>query len=264
LLNCQLRPGRQHSQNGTPEFLLETLKQVEKLFHGRIILTRLDSGFDSAENLRILHGNVDFLIKRNLRQEEVEEWLEIAKAYGTEEHPREGKTVYCGDYCRDVEGIGRPVRIVFEVSVRETKADGQQFLFPEISVETWWTSLSDSAERVINLYHAHGTSEQFHSELKTDMDVERLPSGKFRTNATLLLLSMISYNILRRVGQDLINGADDLPHKVTVFRKRLRKVIQDIIYLACKYVKTGGYRKVKIGAGSPWFNPFKRLYLSYC
>ncbi|MGV0036717.1 MAG: hypothetical protein ACNYPE_17840 [Candidatus Azotimanducaceae bacterium WSBS_2022_MAG_OTU7] len=29
------------------------------------------------------------------------------------------------------------------------------------------------------LYADHGTSEQFHREFKTDMDIERLPSGKF-------------------------------------------------------------------------------------
>ena len=36
-------------------------------------------------------------------------------------------------------------------------------------------------ERFISL--GHGTSEQFHSEFKTDLDIEQLPSGKFATNA---------------------------------------------------------------------------------
>lgn len=50
-------------------------------------------------------------------------------------------------------------------------------------------------------YHAHGESEQYHSELRTDMDVERLPSGKFETNELVLELSLIAYNILRMMGQ---------------------------------------------------------------
>ena len=33
-------------------------------------------------------------------------------------------------------------------------------------------------ETVIDLYHAHGESEQYHSEIKTDMDVEKTPIGK--------------------------------------------------------------------------------------
>ena len=57
-------------------------------------------------------------------------------------------------------------------------------------------------ETVIDLYHAHGESEQYHSEIKTDMDVERLPSGKFESNKLVLELTMIAYNILRIIGQE--------------------------------------------------------------
>ena len=35
-----------------------------------------------------------------------------------------------------------------------------------------------------------------------------------------VLMGMIGFNILRRIGQDLIRGAVDLPYKVKVFRKR--------------------------------------------
>ncbi|MCI8700132.1 MAG: hypothetical protein HFJ47_02170 [Clostridia bacterium] len=41
-------------------------------------------------------------------------------------------------------------------------------------------------EEIIELYHLHATSKQFHSEIKTDMDIERLPSGKFSTNEIVL------------------------------------------------------------------------------
>ena len=33
-------------------------------------------------------------------------------------------------------------------------------------------------ETVTDLYHAHGESVQYHSEIKTDMDVEKTPIGK--------------------------------------------------------------------------------------
>ena len=39
---------------------------------------------------------------------------------------------------------------------------------------------------VINLYHEHGTSEQFHSEIKSDLGVERFPSCHFATNSLIL------------------------------------------------------------------------------
>ena len=51
-----------------------------------------------------------------------------------------------------------------------------------MKVDTFWTSIPDSPEKVIDLYRDHATSEQFHSEIKSDLDLERLPSGKFATN----------------------------------------------------------------------------------
>jgi len=66
--------------------------------------------------------------------------------------------------------------VVFEVTYRTIDAQGQRLLLPEIDANTWWTSLKLPAKEVIALYHAHGTSEQFHSEIKTDLDRERLPS----------------------------------------------------------------------------------------
>jgi hypothetical protein len=52
-------------------------------------------------------------------------------------------------------------------------------LEPETRVETYWTNLPGEATEVEHIYHQHGTSEQYHAELKSDLGVERLPSGKF-------------------------------------------------------------------------------------
>ena len=51
------------------------------------------------------------------------------------------------------------------------------------------------------LYADHGTHEQFHSEFKTDMDLTRLPSGKFDTNYLVCQLAAVAMNILRLIGQ---------------------------------------------------------------
>lgn len=106
---------------------------------------------------------------------------------------RIGKKVWHGHIFRDVEGCD-PTRIVFKVVERTIDRKGQVFLVPEIEVETYWTSLTDKPETIIGLYHAHGTSEQLHSELKSDMDVERLPSGKFLTNSFVLRNAMLALN----------------------------------------------------------------------
>ena len=55
-------------------------------------------------------------------------------------------------------------------------------------------------QKVIALYCDHATSEQFHSEFKTDLDIERLPSGKFATNDLVMACAVLAYNIVRGIG----------------------------------------------------------------
>ena len=91
----------------------------------------------------------------------------------------------------------------------------------------------DSHKEVIDLYSDHATSEQFHSEFKTDMDIERLPSGKFVTNKLVLASSMLIYNILRWIGQNGLKGSDaPLRHKAK--RRRIKTIMQELMYLAAK------------------------------
>ncbi|SFO93774.1 Transposase DDE domain group 1 [Salibacterium halotolerans] len=108
--------------------------------------------------------------------------------------------------------------------------DGQINMFPDIEFQGFWTSLDLPAETIIHLYKQHGTCEQFHSELKSDMDVERFPSGTFATNALVLALGSLTYNLLRSIGQDVLSG-NDLPESKSVFRQRLKTVIQHMICL---------------------------------
>ena len=125
--------------------------------------------------------------------------------------PREGKTVYTGSDWKPVtytteDGVEKNVTIRTGCEIIERTIDKYgQFLLPsDIEANTWWTNTGMTDAEVIQNYHAHGECEQFHSEIKTDMDVERLPSGKFETNELVLELTMIDYNILRMIGQETI------------------------------------------------------------
>lgn len=120
--------------------------------------------------------------------------------------------------------------------------------------------MCEDAEEIIKLYHDHGTSEQFHSELKSDMDVERLPSGNFGTNGLVLLLSMIAFNCLRTIGQLMIELKELAPVKLTVKRRRIKSVIRDLILTACKYVCRSNQNYIKLGKCNPWFLMYKALY----
>jgi hypothetical protein len=106
---------------------------------------------------------------------------------------------------------------------------------PDIELEGWWTTLSVAAEEVIALYKHHGAHEQFHSEFKTDLDLERLPSGKFDTNDVLLHLAAFAYNCLRLLGQLGLTG-EIAPIRHPAKRRRIKTVLQEIMYRAAKFV----------------------------
>jgi hypothetical protein len=136
---------------------------------------------------------------------------------------------------------------------------GQRLLTPEIEVEGWWTPLDLPEKDVIRLYEDHGTSEQFHAEIKSDMDIERLPSGKFATNALILTLGGLAYNILRAIGQlGLVSGETPVRHIAK--RRRIKTVMQELMYLAARLVRTGRRLKLVFSRHCPAFAAFRTVY----
>jgi hypothetical protein len=268
LLNAELREGKQHCQAGTPAFLRESLRYAARITSQKL-LVRLDAGNDSQDNIAVcLKAGVDWIIKRNLRKESLDDWLALAKRRGTPTRPREGKTVWRGDTYRDVSGDSAPLRIVFEVIERTSTAAGQGLLIPEIEVKTWWTSLPCPPDEVIALYEEHGTSEQYHAELKTDMGLERLPSGAFETNAGVLLLGMLAYNLLRLCGQESLRtpeGAEEHSpaYRRSATRRRVRTVMQDLMYVACRVITHARTWRLSFGRHCPWNAVWTRLYHTF-
>lgn len=264
MLDCELRPGTQHCQKGTPEFIKSNLKTLKSLNLSDPLLFRLDGGNDGIETMLPLVGkNRFFLIKRNLRKESREAWLECAQVLGRKRVARPGKIVYTGAVTKKHPKADQSIEefdIVFQVTERTIDRDGNDLLFPDIEVETWWTNLFESPEDSIALYHNHGTCEQFHSELKSDMGIERLPSGKFNVNALLLKLAMVAFNTLRLIGQRALEKTELLPMQVTVKRKRLRKVISDIMNIGCKFVRHSHCLVLRISNTNPWLPVFRELY----
>lgn len=235
-INFELREGKQHCQNGTVAFLQETIKLCKKLTD-KPLLIRPDSGNDSIDNVAVLiQEGCYFIIKRNLRRESKEEWFNMAKQYCKNvTTPREGKTIYIGSDWKTVTSKQFKqeftLRAGYEITERTINKYGQ-FMFPvDIEVETRWTNLGETDREIIRLYHAHGECEQYHSEIKTDMDIERLPSGKFDTNALVLELTIIAYNILRMIGRGTIGGRAPR-QKRDVKRRRMRTVISNLIMMA--------------------------------
>lgn len=270
LVNTELREGRQHCQNGTPAFLKETLR-LSHLLTKKPLVIRMDSGNDARQNLGILLEDGSwFIVKRNPRGAETKaDWLEKVKnCCKNVQTPRDGKTVYIGSSWKDVmyvtesgehKNIG--MRIVYEVIERTIDKNGQILLTPDIELNTWWTNLGWTDAEIISSYHAHGESEQYHSEIKTDMDVERLPSGKFETNELVLELTVIAYNLLRMIGQESLKHKPDRKRKTK--RRRLRTVIGNLIFCASHITQHARKRILALGRSNTWRYTFMRLWCRF-
>ena len=211
-LELALRPGVQHSARETEfnfERVIPMAQRLSATGPKAPILVRLDSGFDSAALMREIESynraglpQLDWLTKWNPRTTDVATLAEGLEADAATiwEHPREGKRVTLWEQALHIEGIERPLRRVLRLTERTIDAQGQLLIEPKLTLDGWTTSLSVKqfdAKAIIALYADHGTHEQFHSEFKTDLDLERLPSGKFGTNYLVCELAALAMNILR-------------------------------------------------------------------
>lgn len=261
MLDSELRPGKQHCQSGTPGAIGRAADMLRQLgLEGRCLF-RLDSGNDAGDNFARFGGNY-FIVKRNPRKECPEQWLATARRVGEKVDSREGKNVYVGfvDHLRPgKEEDGLPcVPVAFKVVERLADHNGHELLIPEIEFETYWTNLYCRAETVAALYHDHGTSEQFHSELKSDLGVERLPSGKLCANRIILLCAMVAFNLLRTLGQEALRHAHLAPQRIKVRRWRMKTVLQNLVYCACRVVRHAGQTILDFGRSCPWYGVIER------
>jgi Transposase DDE domain group 1 len=276
-LELALRPGVQHSALETQynfERVIPLAQRLSAAGPNRPILARLDSGFDAMDLMREIEAcnkpglvKVDWLIKWNPRATNVAALAERLDAEPATrwEHPRAGKRVTLWEEEVKIEGVKRPIRRVLRLIERTIDAKGQMLIEPKLTLEGWTTSLRAKpfdAKTIIALYADHGTHEQFHSEFKTDLDLERLPSGKFDTNFLVCELAALAMNILRLMGQSTLLGPD-APVRHKAKRRRLKTVMQELIYRAGRLIEHGRRIVLGLGANDRAAKVFLRSYAQF-
>lgn len=251
MVNGHLLPGSQHPQKEFLPFLRETHARIRQ-FCGKKLLYRMDSAHDSLDNRAELsrYAKTDYIIKWNPRKESAAHWWRKGLETGVVSNPRPGKRVVLfsvkeKEKVADETGVTKTLtfRRIMRVTERTIDRKGQPLLIPDLELEGWWTSLSFDESKIIELYKGHGLCEQYHAELKTDMDLERLPSGKFATNQLVMACGALIYNILRFIGQTaLVTSKGIIRHEAK--RRRIKTVIQEMIYFAGRMIVSG--RRLKL------------------
>ena len=256
----EMRPGSQHSEKGAVEFLDRCVSiMLAAGYRAEELLLRVDSGHDAADFIQKADDlGIRYLIKRNLRRESEQQLLDSIRLYEEPEYPRSGKTIYRGIRAdRKPAGLDDiSLFMVIEGIERTSLANGQRLLIPDIEVDCWWTNLPFDVRECVRLYHDHGTSEQFHSELKSDLGIELLPSGSMATNALVLGLASIAFNCLRLIGDAALptQVRDSDPKRI-----RLRTVLLWFIKIGCKLVRHANRLLLKINRHFPYLDAIRRV-----
>ena len=260
-LELALRPGGQHSAKEMDFNLDRIIPMAQRLSAAgpkAPLQVRLDSGFDSQTLMRgIVACNqagllqVDWPIKWNPRNVNVRALAErlAGDAATVWVQTREGKRITVWQEPVHIEGIDRPLQRVLRLTERTIDARGQQLIKSELTLEGWNTSFRAkfSGADLIALYADHGTHEQFHAEFETDLDQARQPTGKFDTNSLVCQWAALAMNILRLIGQRGLLGPD-APIRHQAKRRRIKTVMQELIYRAGRMIQTG--RRILLGLGA--------------
>ena len=271
-LELALRPGVQHSARESEYNLERALPLAANLVKGPL-LVRADSGFCSVKLMQEIsaqaraHGReMAFIIKWNPRTTPVEMIAahKAADANTAWETLRPGKRECVWQEMLDLVDVGNaanPARRVYRLTGRTIDKHGNALLLPEYVLEGWTTTLPArfEAQDIMALYCDHATHEQFHAEFKSDMDLERLPSGKFDTNYLVCQLAAVAMNLLRLVGQHTLNEPD-APVRHTAQRRRIKTVMQEMMHKAARMIRHAGRWVLGLGAGDSGFAVFDRHY----
>ena len=271
-LELALRPGVQHSASESEYNFERALPMAASLVAGSM-LVRADSGFDSLKlyqeittQANAIKREIAFLIKWNPRRTPVEAIAGV-KVADTDTQwmiHRPGKRECIWQEALELADVGsqaNPARRVYRLSERTIDKRGVVLLLPEYVLEGWTTTLPQRFEAtdIIALYCDHATHEQFHSEFKTDMDLERLPSGKFDTNYLVCQLAAVAMNLLRLIGQNTLNEPD-APVRHVAKRRRIKTVMQEMMFKAARMIKHAGRWILGLGQSDNGFAVFERHY----
>ncbi len=281
LINHQFRRGASHSNcKGSLEYIIASMNFARALCPQEKLLARFDSGNDADRNIITLSQfkNAYFIIKRHLKGVNVKRSKDTLIQYVINNYS--AKTVlpnntiryfaempYIAGYYNQKDQLVK-VNCRLVLSVVELNNDinnGQPLLIPYRSLHMWRTNLPKneySPKRVIDLYKDHGTSEQFHSEFKSDLDLERLPSSKFKTNQLVMGIAQIAFDLLRIIGLEAIEFALFNP-KFHYGRIRIKTVINKLINLPVLFFRKHRRWTIALPRSNPVAVVFNYLYTTF-
>ena len=210
VLNCRLRSGNASPHRGAAHFLEQTLRRVRRSGAKGEIVVRADSGFyveklihacqrrDARFSITArLYGN----LARLIHELPESAWTPIPWAGG---RAAVAETTYLAFANTHRQGRHRAVSTRLIVRRVEPVA-GDQLELPGLSYR-YHAFITDRAGDALELeteHRQHAVIENTIRQLKYDLGLNHLPSGRFAANAAWLHLNVLAHNLARwltRVG----------------------------------------------------------------
>jgi hypothetical protein len=255
------------------------MQLARKLCPNQTLLARLDSGNDAEKNLVGLSQleATYYLIKHHIKGRNSEAAKATLIDYVLQNHTSkevvDNNTIryfaeqvsLVGMYDESNNFIEKECRkILSVVQINNDLNTGQPLLIPHLSLHLWRTNLPKtkfSPQQVIRLYKDHATSEQFHSEFKSELDIEKLPSSKFKTNELIVAMAQLVFNMIRVIGHEALTSQLLNPNGKKS-RLRIRTILLKIILFPCKMIRKNKIWTIALPRSNPLSILFTKIYLA--
>jgi len=254
VLNCRLRGGNAGSARGAAHFLGQTLRRVRRAGAGGEIVVRADSGFYAEQVIHAcqrhdarfsitarLHANLSKLI----HELPEEAWIPIAWSEAAQAAVAETSYLAFANSHRP----GPHQAVVTRLIVRRVQPrSGHQLELPGLDYR-YQAFITDRQGDLVYLeaeHRQHAVIENTIRQLKYDLGLNHLPSGRFAANAAWLHLNVLAHNRCRWLAQ-LGLGTP------AVTAKTLRR---QLFSVPGRVVRSGRRRWLRLPRRWPWAAAF--------
>jgi hypothetical protein len=207
ILHWSLRGGSANPHRGAARFLTETLKKVRRAGARGGLVVRADSGFYTEDlvwacRTQGAHFSITARqynsVTRAIAQIPEAAWSSIPWAEGSAEVAETSYLAFANSHHGRGQSI--PTRLIVR-RVQQRERDGQTWLPGLYDYHAFITDRPGPALELEAEHRQHAVVENQIRELKYDLGLNHLPSGRFAANAVWLALNAIAHNLAQWVAR---------------------------------------------------------------
>jgi hypothetical protein len=196
------RPGNVHDSRGAKTFIVACIEQVRAVLPGVVLEVRLDSAFFSDEIVRTLHElGVEFSISVPFgRFVELKQRIERRRLW----YRANDELSYFEDRWKPKSWPRRYRFVYLRTAYRRRSSQPVQLdLFEPVATEFRYTVVVTNktlkAAAVVRFHHGRGAQEAVFAELKSQGQLDYIPTRTLAGNQLFLLAAVLAYNLNREL-----------------------------------------------------------------